>query len=198
MKTTILTGICAFALLGGTAYAQENERKSRPVPTKETPKGYISGGAIMYDIDSSNFGAQVRGGYNFHPNFALEGEASLGLVDEDGDFTNASDGVDWHIGGFAVAKVPVSGNSSVFVRGGYFYGEYSIDDDRDRYKVDFDLDGFAYGAGVEIGINDRNSIRLEYTAYDFRGEPEGDAGDEGSVSISGGLPSLAASWVYRF
>jgi len=142
----------------------------------------------------------VRGGYNFHPNFALEGEASLGITDgiaPDG-IRDASARTDWHIGGFAVAKLPIIEGSSVFVRGGYFYAEYSVDDDRDRYEVNFDLDGIAWGGGVEIGINDRNGFRFEFTKYDFKGEPTFIVSEDESVTIFGSLPSLSASYVYRF
>ena len=47
--------------------------------------------------------------------------------------------------------------------------ESTFDDGLPEFEDDFSEDGLAYGVGVEYTLNQRTSVRADYTIYDFDG-----------------------------
>ena len=79
-----------------------------------------------------------RLGYRFHPNFAVEGEATLGTSDDD----NAE--LDNAYGVYGVGILPVTPNIDLFGRVGY----QQLSVDGTGPVADIDEDGIGYGAGA--------------------------------------------------
>jgi hypothetical protein len=146
--------------------------------------GYSHYGAEV-DGDELNLGAITgRIGARLHPNFAIEGEGSFGVRDEEetsGGFT-ASLGLNHQVLGYAVGFIPVSPNAELFGRIGY-----GVTD------IEFELKGpgisesasesegtIGLGVGGQYFFDGLNGVRAEYTRYDF----QDDGGDIDSVSIS--------------
>ncbi len=138
--------------------------------------GYRYGnlGVVNYDKDSNVYGLQGRLGYQSSGILGAEVEGSFGVSDDKetvGAIT-AQAGIDYSVGAFALAKVPIVNGLSVHGRGGYHITEASIeiDDGVDVVKASDDADGFAYGVGAEYAFSPRSAIRLDYTRYEGEGD----------------------------
>ncbi|MGE0829956.1 MAG: porin family protein [Hyphomonadaceae bacterium] len=113
---------------------------------------YLGGGYTHYDGEDANVGGVTgRLGYRFHPNIAVEGEASTGVVDDDGVELDNSYGV------YGVGIVPLSPSLEAFGRVGYHNTEVSDG------VVSVEQDGVGYGGGLQWNVSDRFGIRGEYT-----------------------------------
>ncbi len=126
---------------------------------------YLNLGYTSFDGDG---GAELGGltgrvGVGFGQHFAVEGEASLGVMDDSGLE------LDSELGIFGVAKLPVAPNFDVFARVGFARIETSPGGSED---------GVAYGVGGEFHLTDRDGIRGDWTRHDY------DAGDVDALSIS--------------
>jgi len=179
---------------------------------KKTSGAYVGIGGIAYDVGDNFYGIQGRFGYNFNPNFALEGEASIGVKGEsetlegiDGGipFTLTVKGdVDYSTGIFAVSRLPVGKNLSLHARAGYHLSQISAEIELAELGVSVSesasttVGGPAFGAGVEIATGARNALRLDYTRYEdcayynVYGYTE--------TYCNGGVNSASVSFVYKF
>jgi outer membrane immunogenic protein len=142
---------------------------------------YIGGGYTVFqadvDDDDVNLGAVMgRVGYEFLPVLAVEGEAAIGVQDDDFDVlgTNVDIGIDNEVGGFVVGKLPLLG-MDLFGRVGY--ANFSIDADAAGASAAPDGSGMAYGGGVNFNILFLRA-RAEYTRYEV------DDTDFDSLSVS--------------
>lgn len=146
-------------------------------------QGYGNLGVIMYDIDAGAFGIVARGGYDISQNFAIEAEGSLGVIKDKETIgtVEVKTGVDFSAGAFAVAKAPISENMEIFARGGYYFA--NAEARSGSVAADVDLDGLAFGGGLQLNMKNNNGIRFEYTRYDEDG---------------GGFDSVAVSYVKKF
>lgn len=136
---------------------------------------YTNIGYANVDIDPVTLGAiQGRLGVSFNEHFAIEGEASFGIADD--DFLGTTVELSNTYGLFAVARLPVSEKVNVLVRGGFASGEIDVG------GTSVSDDGAAYGAGVEAFFSPSNGVRLDYTRYSF--------GSDADV--------WAVSWVHKF
>jgi hypothetical protein len=135
---------------------------------------YGSLGAVMYDVDQDAYGVQGRLGRQITPLLGVEGEASLGVIDEEQGGVDV--GVDYQIAGFGTASLPLGRSLSVHARGGYHLTE--VQASAGGLAVSSEEDGFAYGAGAALALSPRDSLRLDYTRYDS------DAGDLDSVALA--------------
>lgn len=126
---------------------------------------YISGGYTHFDGDGGgDLGALTgRVGVGFGQNFAVEGEASLGVKDDSGLE------LDNELGIFGVGKLPIASNFDIFARVGFARIETSPGGSED---------GVAYGVGGEFHLTQRDAIRGDWTRHDY------DAGDVDAYSIS--------------
>lgn len=157
---------------------------------------YGTVGLNMYDVDDDVFGLQGRLGYDFTPNLAAELEGSFGLNSSTEDFTgvdaggNPVDGslkadVDYQIGAFAVAGLPVTDKIRAFGRVGYHETKLSLEEDLGGVITEASgtTDGVAYGGGVEIAVSPLDAVRADYTRYD---------------TDAGALDSLSLAYLRRF
>lgn len=164
------------AVLGGAALA--------PSAFAQDTGAYWSVGYTHISVDvedeDANVGAiQGKLGYRFHPNFAIEGEAAFGVVDETYDIlgTDVDVGLDKEWGIYGVGFIPVSPEVNLFARAGFV--DVEIEASAGGMSVSDGDTGTGYGAGLiwDVGMFD---LRAEYTRYDFDAEA-----DTFSISIGG-------------
>jgi hypothetical protein len=135
--------------------------------------GYKYGniGLINYDVDDGGYGVVGRVGYQTAGILGAELEGTIGFKDQDFDrgANEVTGGQDYSAAAFAVARLPVGNKFSVHARGGYHFT--NIDSKvRNGATTTFasdTVDGFAYGGGGEYRLNDRDSVRLDYTRYEY-------------------------------
>jgi opacity protein-like surface antigen len=117
---------------------------------------YAGAGYTHYDFDGVEVGGVTgRLGYRFHPNFAVEGEGTIGTTDDDAAELDNAYGV------YGVGVVPVSERLDLFGRVGY--QQVSI---APAIGPDVEEDGVGFGAGANFRVSDRFGIRGEYTRLD--------------------------------
>lgn len=134
------------------------------------PHAYGSLGGIMYDVDEEAFGVQARLGYQFHPILAAEVEGSIGIKDDESTVgaSTVNVGVNHSVGGFALARLPVSDSLGAFARIGYHASEIGVKTETGAVTTtdSESVDGLAYGGGVELSVSETDSIRADYTRYE--------------------------------
>jgi len=112
-------------------------------------QGWSAGvGYTQYDAEGADVGGITgRLGYDFTPNWGVEGEASFGVGDDDGaELDNA-------FGLYGIGKLPLSEQVSLHARVGYQTVEGNGGDD----------DGVGYGVGAQWNVNERFGVRGDYT-----------------------------------
>jgi outer membrane immunogenic protein len=126
---------------------------------------YINGGYTQFDGDGGGeLGALTgRVGVGFGQHFAVEGEASFGIDDDDGLE------LDNELGIFGVAKLPLSSQFDIFARAGFARIETSPGGEED---------GPAYGVGGQFNFTANDGIRGDWTRHDY------DAGDVDAFSVA--------------
>jgi outer membrane immunogenic protein len=131
----------------------------------QAPGFYASGGYANYHFDGADAdlgGLQGRLGYSFTPNIAIEGEGTIGVVDDGPNELNNE------LGLYAVGKIPVSSQLDLFARVGMSRTEVNDNDD----------DGLAYGAGAQWNLTSQDGIRGDWTRHDY------DANEFDAYSVS--------------
>lgn len=137
----------------------------------------LSAGYSNFDIGPAEVGAlNARGTYFFTPNFGLEGEAAIGVKDD--DFGIGKVELDHSLGAFGVLQAPVTERLSLFGRLGYSSTELSANAPALNAAA-ADVKGVAYGVGAKFYPAERFGIRGEFTRH------EGDRNDADVVSIGG-------------
>lgn len=136
-------------------------------------------GYTHWDLEDVTPGTLTgRLGYNLSENLALEGELSLGVLED--DVTESGVKVDVNIesayGAFVVGKLPVAEGTTLFGRLGY--GSVTAEGSALGVTVENSIDGFAFGLGGEYAFTNGFGVRGEYTRLD------GDDGDADTFSIS--------------
>ena len=146
------SALCAFAT---TAAAQDGN-------------AYGNVGVELLDIQGTSWNVVGRVGYDLHEYFAVEGEGSVGVIEDSDDFK-----LDYKIAGFVRGKYPLGEQFEVFARVGYYYADSDIGDG----------DDIAFGGGIEYFFNSekRHSVRLDYTNL------EGDGGSADVFSVVYGI-----------
>lgn len=134
-------------------------------------------GYSHFDTDGANLGAiTARGTYFFNPHVGVEGEASIGIDDD--NIGAAKVELDNSLAAFGVVQMPVAERVDLFARAGYANNEYNVDVPG-LGGGSGDDDGFAYGVGGKVYLNDRFGVRADLTRY------EGDDTDADVISIGG-------------
>ena len=116
--------------------------------------------------------AALRGGVIFHKNFAVEGEAAIGVDNQEGD--GIAD-YESRFAGYGRALVPFGKTGlEAFVRLGYSVTNI---DSQNVIGGDDSLDGIAYGGGVvyNFGVEDQFQVRIDYTEFNFGNSQDADA-----------------------
>lgn len=190
IKTTLLAGAAAV-FTAGAASAQDYE-------TEETTGPYLSGGYNYLDFDEELGGEAgvsaftARGGWQFSRYFAVESDISFGIDDggfdfdadeDDLDFDDNDDGffddviagpgdlgLDYLVGGYGRAILPVTDRFDISARAGYAFAEIdSTVQTLGGNELTFggSDDGLAVGASAGYDLTEALSIRADYTHYDF-------------------------------
>lgn len=138
--------------------------------TWQTGQVYGGVGYSQYEFDEGDVGAATaRLGYRFHPNFAVEGEASTGVDDDQNVELDNAYGI------YGVGIVPVTDRVDLFGRVGY----QSVEANR-NIGPDIDSDGVGYGVGANFNVTERLGVRADYTKLD--GGEDGEDADVWGVS----------------
>lgn len=137
------------------------------------PYRYGSLGAALYDIEGGAIGVQARAGYQLSQLIGAEIEGSVGIVDDTTTIgaTTREAGLDYSIGGFGVARLPITPRMNIVGRAGYHLTDIEVTDTVGGVPttVSGTEDGLAWGGGAEFAISPRDSIRVDYTNYDVPG-----------------------------
>ena len=153
----------ALAILAVTAFASAPSfAQTASTAGPMMSNTYVNGGYNALQSGRINTGvAQGRVGYNFTPNFAVEGEAGLGgVTDKIGGVSLRTRGT---LGAFAVASAPVAERFALIGRAGYV--QTWAEAKALGVKSESDDGSFAVGVGGQYMIDDANGIRADYTRY---------------------------------
>ena len=153
----LYTAAAAATLIAAPAMAQV----AQPV--------YGSVGYSQLDAEGSDLGAITgRMGYKFTPNFAVEGEASVGVSDD----TYTVGGIDTRVehkydaAAYAVGILPINPNLELFARGGY--GTTEVEASAAGVSASDSAESWNYGVGANYYFDANNGIRADWTRRDFR------------------------------
>lgn len=167
---------------------------------------YLGGGYSVVDIETDNdVGDSTnaltgRVGYQFTPNWAIEGEGTFGIDDgefdyegneddfdfdqnDDGDLDDALNapgelGLDYQAAVFGKFTYPVNDSIDLFARAGYAFTEIDSTielSDGSSVNIGGSENGPAFGAGAAFDVTESSSIRADYTRYEYD-EANADAG----------------------
>lgn len=161
----ILLATAALSLFAVPAMAQ----------SIQSPSYYGTLGYSQLDGSDGDLGAVTgRLGAKLSPNFGLEGEASVGVKDD--DFTvgavNGSIEHDYDAAAYGVAFLPVSPNVELFGRVGY--GTTQVKTDIAGFTSTEDGESVNYGAGANVFLDAQNGIRADWTRRDFTDDNGGE------------------------
>ena len=193
MITTILrrTACCA-AIVAGLAAA--------PAFAQQNTGLYLQGGASYlnfkandteYEVDTSAITARL--GWQFTPQFALEGELTGGVEDGDFDFDSTEDdidfddnndgdftdiinlsgdlGLDYLAAAYGRYTIPLGDQLGLGLRVGYAYAQVDANAVTPGGHVitlaEDAEDGFTAGAGLEFNLTRYLKLRADYTWFGF-------------------------------
>lgn len=138
------------------------------VPVAASAQVYVGAGYTHYDTEAGDIGGVTgRLGYRVNPNFAVEGEGTFGVDDDD------AVELDQAFGAYAVGILPVTSNFDVHGRLGYQTSQFATP------GGDVDADGVAYGLGATVRLTPSFGIRGDYTRLE--GDLETDTFGLGAV-----------------
>ncbi|MGQ0533206.1 MAG: outer membrane beta-barrel protein [Caulobacteraceae bacterium] len=147
-----------FALMAAVAAAA-----MLAVPTAAYADWYAGAAYTQYDVGDADVGGVTgRLGYRMNPNFAVEGEGTFGVSDDDGVELNHA------LGAYAVGILPI-GSSGFSAHGRVGYQTVEVD----TPLGDADDDGLAYGVGLGWQATQRIGVRADFTRME--GDEETDA-----------------------
>ena len=149
---TIVLGLAAAGLIAAPAMAQDAEP-------------YVNIGVEALDFEGASGNIVGRIGTTFTDYLGVEGEARVGVLEDNDDFK-----IDYGFAGYGVVRFPASPQFDVFGRLGYHYTDSELGD----------ADGIAFGAGGQynFGPGLMSGIRAEYTNLDG----DGGSGDVYSIA----------------
>lgn len=132
-------------------------------------------GYTQLDSDDGDLGA-VTGRLNakFNRYFGVEGEASVGVKDDDIDVGGVPGKLehDYDAAAYGVATLPINPNFELFGRVGY--GTTSIKADVAGVTAEEDGESVNYGVGANYFFDGRNGIRADFTRRDFTDDNGGE------------------------
>lgn len=176
--TFLKTTIAALVATSSAGYAQAQDSGA-----------YGGLGVSAYVTNPDNairtelFAVEAKLGYNFNKYFGVEGQGSVGLNTDSrqavlsftGPPTTFRTKVDYSVGAFAVARLPITKRFEVFARGGVHNTQVGVDVIDGPINVTTDSPvtslsetetGFAFGAGTQFNFDKKNAIRADYTYLD--------------------------------
>ncbi|MBB35366.1 MAG: hypothetical protein CME88_02930 [Hirschia sp.] len=179
----------------GVALAAVGVQSVTPVLAQETGTSHFHAGigstGIGYEVGNSDeiialSTLTVRGGYDFNRFIGLEGEASVGLNDDEvivyGNVYGAK--VESQFGAYAMGKIPVHRNVDLFARAGY--ANLSLEESRGYYyntTVSDSYSGVAGSLGVQAFFGGHHGFRVEVGAMDLGDKNGFDKGNVATFSL---------------
>ncbi len=143
---------------------------------QEAPRSYATLGYTRLDTDQAELGAvTARLGYKFHQNFGVEGEAGIGIEDEDIEVSINGSGVielKHEVAAYAVAFLPLGDRFEAFARIGY--GTSKIEASVAGVTVRDQGESFNYGVGASAFLTTHDGLRANWTRRDFQDGGEAD------------------------
>ena len=167
----ILLAAAAVSVIAAPAFAQ----------TMQRPSYYGTLGYSQLDHSDGDLGAITgRVGAKFNPYLGVEGEASIGVKDDDFTFAGVDGKIehDYDAAAYVVGALPVTPNFELFARGGY--GTTKIKTELAGFNGEVDGESWNYGAGANYYLDGQNGLRADWTRRDFRD----DAGEADVYSLS--------------
>lgn len=167
----ILLAAAAVSVIAAPAFAQ----------TMQSPSYYGTLGYSQLDHSDGDLGAITgRVGAKFNPYLGVEGEASIGVKDDDFTFAGVDGKIehDYDAAAYLVGTLPVTPNFELFARGGY--GTTKIKTELAGFDGEVDGESWNYGAGANYYLDGQNGLRADWTRRDFRD----DAGEADVYSLS--------------
>ena len=167
----ILLAATAISVIAAPAFAQ----------TMQSPTYYGTLGYSQLDHSDGDLGAITgRVGAKFNPYLGVEGEASIGVKDDDFTFAGVDGKIehDYDAAAYVVGTLPVTPNFELFARGGY--GTTKIKTELAGFNGEVDGESWNYGAGANYYLDGQNGLRADWTRRDFRD----DAGEADVYSLS--------------
>lgn len=166
----ILLATAAITLIAAPAMAQE-------------PGSRVTGsvGYTQLDGDGGDLGAITgRAGYDFTRNFGVEGEASIGVRDDDFTVAGVPGSIEhkYDAAAYGVAKLPINENFELFGRLGY--GTTRVTGELAGVQSSDSTESINYGVGANYFFDGQNGVRADVTRRDFRG----DAGEADTYGLS--------------
>ena len=155
----LLLATAAISLFAVPAVAQ----------TVSSPQVSGSVGYTVLDGDDVNLGALTgRLTARVHPNFAVEGEASIGVKDDDITVAGVNGSVehDYDAAAYAVGILPISPNVELFGRVGY--GTTKLKAEVAGVSASDSEESVNYGVGANYFLDGQNGVRADWTRRDFR------------------------------
>lgn len=144
------------------------------------PQVYGSIGYGQLTGDGGDLGSVTgRVGAKFHRHFGVEGEASIGVSDDEVPLGIPGGTIELKhdIAAYAVGYLPISPRFELFGRVGY--GTSDFETSASGITTEESFDGVNYGVGANWFIDDKNGVRGDWTRRDF-----GDDGDADVWSLS--------------
>ncbi len=139
------------------------------------PQWYGTAGYTHLDGEDGDLGAVTgRIGARLNPNFAIEGEGSIGVKDEDITVAGVNGTIEheYDAAAYAVGIIPVSPNFELFGRVGY--GTTSIKAEAAGFTAEEDGESVNYGAGATYYLDGQNGLRADWTRRDFTDDNGGE------------------------
>lgn len=149
--------------------------------TVSNPQWYGTGGYTHLDADGGDLGAITgRVGARLSPNFAVEGEGSFGVRDQDITVAGVNGKIEHQYDAaiYGVGVLPVSPNFELFGRLGY--GTTKIKASAAGVSASDDGESFNYGLGAQYFLDAQNGLRADWTRRDFRD----DGGEADTYGVS--------------
>jgi hypothetical protein len=131
---------------------------------------YATAGYAHVDGDGVDLGAlQGRLGYRANPWLGVEGEAAIGVKDDDVNIagTNVDVELKHQLAAYVVGFAPVGANTDLFARVGY--GTSKIKGRAGGVSVTDDGESWNYGVGAQHHFDGVNGVRVDWTRHDFDG-----------------------------
>jgi len=99
-------------------------------------------------------------------------------------------GVDNSYSAFIRGSLPISEQFSLFAKGGYHFTQFGVDGQ--GLDESLDLEGFAFGGGVEYMLDNVNGLRADVTFLDSNDD------NITGTDLSGTAETYAITYVRKF
>lgn len=142
-----------------------------PAAAQTAPSFYGNVGYTAVDTDDVTLGALTgRVGAQFHPNFAVEGEAGFGVKDDSANVggVNVKGELKHQVAVYGVGILPVNDKFDLLARVGY--GTTKVEASALGVSASDSQESWNYGVGAQYSFDGANGVRVDYTRYDFNGD----------------------------